>query len=83
MDSVSASQRAAELFRLLPQNGAVAERAAAVATPARQAAVELEVQKRCEVREVSGPSSPVRSLKETDRPRIPIPGLGRYVDLTV
>ena len=83
MDSVSASQRAAELFRQLPQNGAVADKPVATPTPARQAAVELEVQNHREVREVSGLSSPVRPLKETDRPRIPIPGLGRYVDLTV
>ncbi len=83
MDSVSASQRAAELFRQLPQNGVAAEKPTATPNPVRQAAVELEVRNRREIREVSGPSSPVRPLKETDRPRIPIPGLGRYVDLTV
>ena len=38
MDSVSASQRAAELFRQMPQNGVVAEKPA-TPIPARQAAV--------------------------------------------
>lgn len=83
MDSVSALQRAAELFRQMPQNGVSADKPAANPVPARQAAVDLELQNRREIREAAGPSSPVRPLKETDRPRMPIPGLGRYVDLTV
>lgn len=83
MDSVSALQRAAELFRQIPQNGVSPDKPTANPTPVRQAVVELELQNRREIREVAAPSSPVRPLKETDRPRIPIPGLGRYVDLTV